>query len=82
MEERYTILNTYYIQDNTTGKKYNQTQTCKQLNHLERIIQQKTKLIKQTQKTLNILEKTLQETQKNTNTTQNTPKHTLKTMKK
>lgn len=42
---KYEIINPYYIEDTNTGKKYNQTETCKLLNHQNRIINMKTELI-------------------------------------
>lgn len=65
-KQRYTIQNQYYIKDTLTGKNYNHQQTCERLNHLERIIQLKTELIKQQTKTINALQKNLTLTQNNT----------------
>lgn len=42
---KYEILNPYYIEDTSNGKKYNHTETCKLLNHQDRIINMKTELI-------------------------------------
>jgi len=48
---KYTTINPYYIQDNDTGKKYNHEETCKLLNHQQRIITMKTGLITELVKT-------------------------------
>lgn len=57
INERYIIINDYYIQDKVTGRKYNHRETCKQLNLLERIIHDKTIVIEQLTNTLTYMEK-------------------------
>ena len=57
INERYIIINDYYIRDKVTGRKYNHKETCQQLNLLERIIQNKTILIEQLTNTLTYMEK-------------------------
>lgn len=42
---KYETINPYYIIDTTNGKKYNHTETCKLLNHQQRMLQMKTELI-------------------------------------
>lgn len=55
--KRYTILNEYYIRDEYTSRKLNQKESLKQLNLQEKIIHEKTLLIKKLLKTLNYMEK-------------------------
>lgn len=64
---KYTIINPYYITDNK-GKKYNHEQTCKILNHQQRIITMKTELIKQLIGTNNALTNTIKQLQEEKNT--------------
>lgn len=62
--KKYTTINPYYIKDNEKGKKYNHEETCKLLNHQNRIITMKTELITkliQTNNALTITIKQLQE---------------------
>lgn len=60
---KYETINPYYIIDTTNGKKYNHNETCKLLNHQQRIITMKTDLIKQLQSTNNALTITIKQLQ-------------------
>lgn len=62
--KQYKIINPYYIIDKNTDKKYNQKETCQLLNHKNRVIQMKNKLIQDLIKTNNALTHTIKTLEK------------------
>ena len=59
MTNRYTKINDYYIKDTKTGEKLSQNKVIIRLNHQDRIIHMKTKLIENLVKTLKKVESKL-----------------------
>lgn len=57
MSERYIKLNEYYVKDTVTNKKMDMTNLIYTLNLQERIINEKTELIRKLINTLNKIEK-------------------------
>ena len=59
MTKRYTKINDYYIKDTKTGEKLSQNKVIIRLNHQDRIIHMKRKLIENLVKTLKKVESKL-----------------------